>query len=99
MPTRKKAPEPSWDDLENDARHLGGHGGPTCGVASFLGDVAEKYGQDAADSIVRVMGNHRLTMSSIHKAIEARTGRVQLPSVYTFQRHRSGRCACPREAS
>ena len=88
-----------WDDLEGAARELATGRGPLCGMAVFLTDVRAEYGEDAHGSILRTLRNHRLTTASIHKALAARIGNgIQLPSVYTMQRHRAGRCMCKEES-
>lgn len=73
--------------------------GPVCGVRRMLTYVGEDHGAAAVASIIRTLKNARLTSTSIHKALESRVTPSDLPSVYCIQRHRTGRCGCPREGS
>jgi hypothetical protein len=87
-----------WDSLEDDAKaHSRKRGG--CGIAILLTHVTEESGPEAANSLARVLLNHRLTNTSIHRALESRVEPDYLPSPFTLARHRSNRCSCPKEAS
>lgn len=89
-----------WDDLEDDALQSAASGSRRkCGVASMLDVISADFGARAVESVQRTMANHRLTAPSIRKALESRVTPCDLPSVVTIQRHRTGACSCPREAS
>jgi hypothetical protein len=89
-----------WDDLEKEARSLSANRGPRCGVSLLLDDIAEEFGPEARDSVIRTLDNHRLTTTSIRKALGMRvTEFMDLPSSYSIQRHRSSRCGCKGDAS
>lgn len=83
-----------WDDLEDDARAASVSRGPRCSVAVMLEVIHEDFGQDAVTSVLRTLKNHRLTTSSIHKALEKRVTPCDLPSAYSLGRHRKGACSC-----
>lgn len=88
-----------WDDLEADAKSVSDRRGPKCGVTIMLGIIRNDFGQAAYESVVRTLANVRLTGVSIHKALESRVTPGDLPSSYSIQRHRTGRCSCPRDTS
>lgn len=87
-----------WEDLETEAREYSTHRGPKCGVAVFLDDLGEEFGQPAVESVTRTMANHRLTSTSIRRALGGRLPEtIILPSTWTIQRHRTKRCGCKQE--
>ena len=83
-----------WDDLEDDARAASVLRGPRCGVGVMLELIQEEHGEAAVLSVKRTLKNHRLTTSSIHKALESRVEADYLPSAYSLGRHRKGACSC-----
>lgn len=88
-----------WEDLEAEARQGSERRGPQCGMVPFLDDILTEYGEDARNAIVRTLANHRLTTPSIRNALARRLPEgIDLPSTWTIQRHRGGRCSC-KEAS
>ena len=95
-----KRDDNDWSSLENEAKSLSANRGPRCGVATLLEDITEVHGAEASDAVLRTLANHRLTPSSIHKALGPRLdGSIELPSAYSLQRHRSSRCGCKGDGS
>lgn len=85
-----------WGDLEADAQSNVSKKGPSCGMARMFEVVREEHGEDAVTSIARALANHRLTTSSIRRALESRVDPDFLPSQFTIQRHRNKVCTCRR---
>lgn len=96
----KRTSSDDWSSLESEAKSLTANRGPRCGVAMLLDDITEVHGAEASESVTRTLANHRLTTSSIRKALLTRLdGSIELPSAYSLQRHRSSRCGCKGDGS
>lgn len=82
----------NWDELETEALARK-KPGPSCSVKVLL-EWLHEHDPKGADTIVRVMANHRLSTTSIHAALETRVEEWLLPSAWSLRHHRAGRCSC-----
>lgn len=89
----------SWDSFESEAATPPPPPGPKCRVALLYAHLNQTGQSEAVAFIQRTLLNHRLTTSSIHKALSGRLEAGDAPSMQSLVRHRRGDCACPRGTS
>ena len=88
-----------WDSLQAEVASDAKRTHYICSVRALIDCVRHEQGDSAASSLIQTLGNHRLSTTSIRRALERRVEPVMLPSAWSIGHHRRDQCSCTKEGS